>query len=83
MCQEVSYLFSFANFQYIATVVAFSFGKPFKKPMYTNLIFFPLVLITTVLSLLILLGPGNDVRNIISLYDIENKWRYLKKIIFY
>ena len=33
---EVSTLFLVSNFQYLFSVVAFSVGKPFRKPFYTN-----------------------------------------------
>jgi cation-transporting ATPase 13A3/4/5 len=33
---RISVLFVFSNFQYIASVLAFSIGKPFRRPMWTN-----------------------------------------------
>ncbi|KAL4462588.1 hypothetical protein ABPG74_000418 [Tetrahymena malaccensis] len=35
-CYESTTLFFFTNFQYVATCLSFSIGKPFKKPFYTN-----------------------------------------------
>ena len=40
LCAEVTTIFLFANFQYIATMFAISVGKPFRLPFYTNSSFF-------------------------------------------
>jgi cation-transporting ATPase 13A3/4/5 len=37
---RISVLFVFSNFQYIASVLAFSIGKPFRMPMWSNGSFF-------------------------------------------
>jgi magnesium-transporting ATPase (P-type) len=34
--QQTTNRFLFSNFQYVIVVVAFSIGKPFRKPLYTN-----------------------------------------------
>ena len=45
--------------QYVATVVAFSIGKPFRKPMYTNLLFTLNVIIIAVINYYIMLTPDS------------------------
>ena len=48
--------------QYIAVVVAFSVGKPFRKPMYTNLPFTITVILLTLLSYYVMLTPDSFTR---------------------
>src|SRR3990167_2244551 len=44
-CAEVSSIWLVANFQYIFAVVAYSVDKPFRKPFYTNSLYFNFILI--------------------------------------
>jgi cation-transporting ATPase 13A2 len=36
LCQEATTVFLFTCLQYLAVVLAFSTGKPFRKPVFTN-----------------------------------------------
>jgi cation-transporting ATPase 13A2 len=54
--------------QYIAVVVAFSIGKPFRKPMYTNLPFTITVLLLTVLSYYVMLTPDTFTKE--QIFDV-------------
>lgn len=51
---ENTVVFIFANFQYLITCVSFSISKPFRKPLYTNLIFTVSIMIMIALCSFIL-----------------------------
>ena len=57
MCQANTIIYFVASMQYVATVVAFSIGKPFRKPMHTNLLFTFNVILISVLNYYIMLTP--------------------------
>ena len=48
-------LFHVGNLQYLATVLAFSIGKPFRKPFYTNIYFTLSIVLVSLLSIIIIL----------------------------
>ena len=58
---EDTALFLVSSFQLLATCVAFSKSKPFRKPIYSNLPFFLSILTILVINVLLLLFPGNKV----------------------
>lgn len=45
--------------QYVATVIAFSVGKPFRKAMYTNVLFTINAIVTAVVNFYIMLSPDD------------------------
>lgn len=56
VCFENTTLFIFGNFQYLALAIAYSHGKPFRKPFYTNFYFIGSVIFLFILGLLFLIG---------------------------
>lgn len=52
--------------QYVATVVAFSVGKPFRKPMYTNVFFTINAIIAAVVNYYVMLSPDDFTYDILG-----------------
>jgi len=50
-----------ANFQYIATVMAFSVGKPFRRAFYTNPKFVITVILTTVATIFMVFSTSEGI----------------------
>lgn len=50
-------VFSVSQFQYIVLAVVFSRGPPFRKPFYTNYLLSVSILVTTVCSIVLTVGP--------------------------
>eukprot|EP01133_Synstelium_polycarpum_P004361 gene4361-5094_t len=79
-------LFSYGNFQYLIMALSFSFGKPFLKPLYTNLWDFLQLLIMPIHWRFTLLGiiVANLFANLlIEFVFIYYKLRSKKKKMFY
>ena len=53
-------IFLIANVQYLITAVAFSIGRPFKKPIYTNLSLSLFLIITFAYSYYLILSPDEN-----------------------
>jgi len=71
-------LFLVGCMQYFATVVAFSFGKPFRKPFYTNYLYTVCLIITWVATIVIILVPMPEFYEKFELRDFDEhqgfKW---------
>ena len=50
-------MFLFCNFMYIFTAIAFSVGRPWRKPFYTNILFMIIFVIVLVYAILLLAAP--------------------------
>jgi len=57
LCTETTVMFTFSSFQYIIVALAFSFGKPFRKEVYTNFWYSLSFITLTCTSLWLLLYP--------------------------
>lgn len=55
-----------SSMQYVATVVAFSIGKPFKKPMYTNFLFVVNVVTLVALDAYVMMTPDSFTRYLLD-----------------
>mmetsp|Transcript_7294 Transcript_7294/g.6611 ORF Transcript_7294/g.6611 Transcript_7294/m.6611 type:complete len:145 (+) Transcript_7294:787-1221(+) len=74
-------IFLFSNFQYIATVLAFSIGKPFRKEFYTNAKFTICVALCTVFSIFIILTTSPAVMSFIEVISIPQSFK--EDILFF
>jgi len=52
--------------QYVATVIAFSIGKPFRKPAYTNIYFTVNVLALVLFNYFCILMPNGPIIKLLS-----------------
>jgi len=62
----VKNIFLFANFQYLATVFAFSIGPPFRKHFYTNPYFTTIFGILIALCVLLVFIAPSGLRSFLS-----------------
>ncbi|KAL4462589.1 hypothetical protein ABPG74_000419 [Tetrahymena malaccensis] len=67
-CYESTTLFLFSSYQYIATCLAFSIGKPFKKPFYTNTWFTASVIVIFFFSLYVHLFSGPFLQEFLNIF---------------
>lgn len=75
--QKMSHLntcvYMISSIQYIATAIAFSVGKPFRQPIYSNIFFTLNVIVILVVNYYIILYPADWVRWLMDLmYDIDD-----------
>ncbi|KAG5864745.1 hypothetical protein JTB14_000355 [Gonioctena quinquepunctata] len=72
-------IFSISLFQYIIMCVVFSKGKPYRKPLYTNVYFTASLVITTSFCIYMVLSPAEWLRNVIELKlpPIEGRYAML------
>jgi len=68
---DKSAVFLVAVFQLTATVLAFSSGKPFRKPFYTNILFTISIIISGVTTLVLILVPIPKLIEFIGMLDFE------------
>ena len=66
-CHEDYAIFTVSIFQYIFLALAFSKGKPYRKPFITNGFFVLLLVAATAFSLFILIEPSEVIRNWLEL----------------
>jgi len=69
-------LFLMANFQYIATVLAFSVGKPFRKAFYTNDRFVYTLIFATACSIILVFFNSQGFLNFMDLINIPMGFRW-------
>ncbi|XP_023025264.2 polyamine-transporting ATPase 13A3 isoform X1 [Leptinotarsa decemlineata] len=74
-------VFSVSIFQYITMNVAFSKGKPYRKPLYTNTYFSLSLLLTTALCVYLVLNPFEWLRVALELQLPPMEGRYPMLII--
>ncbi len=53
-------LFLFSNFLYLFSVIAFSSGRPFKKPFYTNIYFILNLIFLEILNIAITINNTSE-----------------------
>lgn len=73
-CWEVTVVFSISSFQYLIIALAFSYGPPYRQPVYTNTLFVLALLALACFSLVLVLlpvGPLADFFEVIGV-DIES-----------
>jgi hypothetical protein len=58
---------------YLATLVAFTLGEPWKKPFYTNKIFMVVLIIIVTYSILIVVVPASRISDFQIDYMSDNK----------
>ena len=73
VCWETTVIFIVSGFQYLSVALAFSRGKPFRKPWYTNFAFTISMVILTAVTTTMLLLPENPFSHFIQL--MEDEWR--------
>ncbi|EGR27385.1 hypothetical protein IMG5_196550, partial [Ichthyophthirius multifiliis] len=71
ICYESSILFYTNNFQYIISCLAFSIGKPFKKPFYTNKYFTGSLIAILIISLYIQVIPDQQTIDYLDVKQIN------------
>ncbi|EGC37100.1 hypothetical protein DICPUDRAFT_97366 [Dictyostelium purpureum] len=69
-------LFIYGSFQYLIMLLTFSFGKPFLKPLYTNLFLFITYLIAFSTTILLLFVPTEAVWEFSQLLIVPISWRF-------
>uniref|UniRef100_A0A6P7G008 Cation-transporting ATPase n=1 Tax=Diabrotica virgifera virgifera TaxID=50390 RepID=A0A6P7G008_DIAVI len=87
--KDDTFLISYENFavyhvsvfQYITMCIVFSKGKPYRKPLYTNIPFTLSLILTTVLCVWIALHPTDWVNKIMELIVTPMEGRYAVIII--
>ena len=73
VCWETTVIFIVSGFQYISVALAFSRGKPFRRPWYTNFAFTISMVVLTGVTTTMLLLPENPFSHLIQL--MEKEWR--------
>ena len=73
VCWETTVIFIVSAFQYLAVALAFSRGKPFRKPFHTNVAFTISMVILTGLTTTLLFLPKNPFSHFIQL--VEGQWQ--------
>ncbi|CAK89910.1 unnamed protein product (macronuclear) [Paramecium tetraurelia] len=89
ICFENTTLFVFGNFQYLMIALAYSNGKPFRKPFYTNFYFIGSTIFLFILALVFLMLRVDYIDDIMGFifqsYDDQNimpeSWTFLLGII--
>lgn len=76
-CYEVTTIFLFSNFQYITSVFAYSVGKPFRQPFYTNLPYVITLVLMTAVNLVLLLCPPAKVNDWFLMLDMPQQFRMI------
>lgn len=66
-CYENYAVYSVSQFQYIILALIFSYGKPYRGPIYKNKVFFCTLLSMTVVCLYITLFPASWVKELLQL----------------
>ena len=83
VCWESTVIFIVSGFQYLSVALAFSRGKPFRRPFYTNFAFTISMVILTAMTTAMLLLPANPFSHFIQL--MEEEWRpgFRGKVMFF
>lgn len=68
-------LFLMSNFQYIAVVMAFSVGRPFRRAFYTNPRFVVTVLLTTIITIIMVFVTSDGILDFMDLMNIPGGFR--------
>jgi len=76
-CYEVTTIFLFSNFQYITSVFAYSVGKPFRQPFYTNIPYVVTLVLMTAVNLVLLLYPPDFINEWFLMLDMPQDFRLL------
>ena len=74
-CQNNTVIYLVSNMQYLITAFAFSVSKPFRKPLYTNVLLTLFMIIAFAYSVYIIVIPDKISRKILQIFDfntIEN-----------
>lgn len=66
-CYENYAVYSVSQFQYIILAFIFSYGKPYRGPIYKNIIFFTSLLTMTAICLYVTLFPAEWVQELLQL----------------
>lgn len=71
---ESDSLFIFSNFLYIGGMLAFSMGRPFRKPFYSNWVFTINIIIITTYNILIIFVKKSRFYELEINQEIKNNW---------
>lgn len=77
LCYENTTLFLLSLTQYIAVVISFSVGKPFRKPMWTNISLMVCIVIFGTIVYLIIFIPPTFIVDIMELMIIPMEFRLI------
>lgn len=66
-CYENFAVYAVSQFQYIILAFIFSYGKPYREPIYKNIIFFTSLLTMTVICLYVTLFPAEWLKELLQL----------------
>lgn len=77
-CYQVTIIFLISNFQYIASCLACSAAKPFRKPFYTNFLFTAVIIIAFLFSIWITVYPEPSfIKNFFYIQDLPMSFRLI------
>lgn len=70
-------VFAVSLFQYITMTIAFSFGKPYRKPIYTNRYLIGSIVVTLGINIYLILWPTDWLANAFDLIMPPQEFRYV------
>ncbi|CAG0885909.1 unnamed protein product [Cyprideis torosa] len=71
-CWETTTIFIVSSFQYLILATVFSKGKPFRKPVYTNVLFITAVLVLSATNVFLLLYPPTPLALFMELVSMND-----------
>ena len=77
-CMDNTVIYLISNMQYLITAFAFSISKPFRKPIYTNLLLTLFMVFAFAYSVYIIVIPDPWSRKILQIYDFGDYDLYFK-----
>ena len=72
-CHENTIYFLISHFQYLTAALAFSVSKPFRKPIYTNIVLMLYLLIIYFYSIWITINCDDWSSKVFNIYDLKYK----------
>ncbi|XP_071840521.1 polyamine-transporting ATPase 13A3-like isoform X2 [Apostichopus japonicus] len=76
-CYEATSIFFLSSFQYIIVAFLFSKGPPFRKPIYTNVLFFVSLVLLTIYTVSMMFFPIQAVNNYGELMELETYYYFV------
>lgn len=73
VCWESTVIFYISSFQYLILCISYSPGKPFRKPLFTNVWLTVALLLLGAADLLMLLSPWSWLMDFMGIYHDSNK----------
>ena len=72
-CWEVTVVFCISSFQYLIIALAFSYGPPYRQPVYTNVLFMLALLALACFSLVLVLLPVGPLADFFQVMGVDLK----------